>query len=244
MGLLNVVLIYHVLNGLMLLNTGLFEFYGINVQDASYMLIHGAEASTGCPCNLCAAVTYCRNMGHTIVPVGIPGRDMTSLMLSGNSIGHLYGNDFRDMNALQRLYLENNNIRNMDRYTFTGLLNLEALHLDNNQLEYIPDGTFRNLSKLTRLFLNNNRLTTFPGDASYLYKLQKLTLNANLIREITWTSFMQLKQLRFATLWNNSMTCDCNTYELIRWFTRTASGRAVNTGTPISCPEVVGGETC
>nr|XP_002122982.1 peroxidasin-like protein [Ciona intestinalis] len=238
MGLYRVFLLFHLTY--VFINTGMnfyCKIYGLDVQSQTPWPVYGVQASATCPCEICASVTLCRNMGHSIVPVGIPTNQLTRLLLSGNQIVTLHGNTFRDMNTLKSLYLEYNNISTIDKNAFSGLYSLEALQLDNNQLEYIHKGTFRGLKNLTKLFLNDNRLATFPGDIPYLRKLERLTIDNNRIRRIPWTSFTRLKQLRLAKLWNNRMSCDCNTNELLRWFTRPTGGRGIKTGRKLECTQ-------
>lgn len=56
------------------------------------------------------------------------------------------------------------------------------------------------------------------GDIPKLYQLERLSINRNRIKSIDWTSFVRMKSLSLAKLWQgNPIKCDCNTLELIKF---------------------------
>ncbi|VDM45294.1 unnamed protein product [Toxocara canis] len=88
--------------------------------------------------------------------------------------------------------------------------NIQLLDLTHNHIETINVNAFRTLeNKLYQLTLNQNRLSSVPAWAlTYLYQLQYLHLQENMIAEIKSNTFdeTQLKNLHYLHLDHNQIT--------------------------------------
>lgn len=188
------------------------------MRDYLAVLLITISCAFSCPCDFCGNTTYCSKMSHTIIPIGLPKSSITRLLLDNNNITEVGGSDLKQMFQMIELVLNNNKISRLGVDSLKDLKKLLYLHLDNNFLSHIELGTFSMLISLKRLFLEGNQLTVLPGDIPKLYQLERLSINRNRIKSIDWTSFVRMKSLSLAKLWQgNPIKCDCNTLELIKW---------------------------
>ena len=101
-------------------------------------------------------------------------KNLERLDISSNAIQELNNSVFRELKALQVLYLAHNKITvisagfpNRQSSTWNGLLSLQELHLEDNKISHIGYHAFSGLPKLQKLLLYENSLTTLSKDIFY-----------------------------------------------------------------------------
>jgi len=185
--------------------------------------------ATNCPCDFCGNITYCNRMKYSTIPVSIPTKGVTRLLLDNNEIRQLFEKSFENFQQIQEIVLSKNRIEKIHLEAFHNLQTLLFLYLDNNLIKNLKFGTLISLTNLRRLFLNGNLLQTVPNDISYLYKLERISLESNRIKQIDWATFVRIQNLKLINLWaGNPLNCSCDVILLKKWFQQhpqVASGR-------------------
>ena len=123
------------------------------------------------------------------------------------SLTTLKGEDFFELDSLQRLDLNNNGLTTLPAGVFDALGRLTELRLNDNGLTTLPAGVFDALGRLTELRLNDNGLTTLPaGVFDALGRLTELRLNDNGLTTLPAGVFDGLGRLTELRLNDNGLT--------------------------------------
>lgn len=170
---------------------------------------------------------YCYKVGIESLPPDLPASSML-LNLAGNLIRILPFNAFRDVPALQILWLNQNNLiflypdafialgnlkeLNLSRnarltylhsYTFRGLLNLISLDLSHCNIFDIHPVVFSHVSSLEFLDLSSNKMHFIPQALRKLHNMTRLSLENNRIEAIGKNSFKYQEALEDLNLRRN-----------------------------------------
>lgn len=104
---------------------------------------------------------------------------------------------------LEQLDLTKNNFYTVTNIHFETYQTLEVLLLDNNKLNEIP---FLRLQRLSELSINYNMIKQISSEKFiYLTSLKKLSLRGNEIESIKSDSFLDLKKLEYLNLSENKL---------------------------------------
>ena len=137
-------------------------------------------------------------------------KSLVTLNLSFNKISEVK-NSFKDLNILQKLYLQDNRITDLDYNLFSDLNKLKILNLSNNQIVSILPNTFSGLENLEQLFLGKNFLKSIEAstfqhlDSLNHLDLQKINQSHGSRTEIDQRAFIYLKKLRVLLLNSNRL---------------------------------------
>ncbi|CAL8090647.1 unnamed protein product [Orchesella dallaii] len=120
-------------------------------------------------------------------------------------------------NVITDLDLSENNIEVLDPEVFGGLANLRTLILRGNPInrfqteKVFPPG----LSGLTNIDLSFCELDSLPDNAFDNLRIEKLYLNNNQLKTLTWRVFRNVPLLNHLSLHDNPWHCDCHVKFLI-----------------------------
>ncbi|KAM4019343.1 leucine-rich repeat transmembrane protein FLRT1-like [Anomaloglossus baeobatrachus] len=152
-----------------------------------------AEASNDVTNNTCSVAcrcsdddeVFCSKVGLRSLPPDLPASSIL-LNLAGNIIRILPYNAFRDVPALQILWVNQNNLTFLYPGSFIALGNLKELNLSwNPRLTYLHAHTFRGLFSLISLDLSHcNIFDIHPLVFSHVLSLEFLDLGSNKMQYI------------------------------------------------------------
>ncbi|CAK9822745.1 NYX [Anthophora retusa] len=132
---------------------------------------------------------------------------LLSLMLDYNQITNI-GNSYYNTINLDGLYnlvnlsVVGNTINNISPYAFTDTVNLQILDLSRNSLTKLASSTFESMKYLKVLLADNNQFDMIP---SMSLNITTLSLNCNIITNITNSSLVNLPKLRKLSLEGNNI---------------------------------------
>lgn len=137
--------------------------------------------------------------------------------LEGNAITSLTKDLLpKNMDSIEKLYLDNNRIVDVQPYVFSGMPKLQLLGLSGNLLTRIQFGAFSNLHRLRWLHLHDNVITAIDSMAFEDNRvLNVLTLNNNLLESLTAENLDDISALVYLsnlTLDRNPWSCSCDKY--------------------------------
>jgi len=126
------------------------------------------------------------NLSHNFIeeiPRWLSSMDNVKILdLSSNRIKRV--NEFRNLNKLEKLYLNDNEIDALPE-SIKELKLLHFLNLSNNHLSELPTSITK-LTNIDTLILSSNELTNLPGDLKNWKNLRFLNLNNNLFVNIPY----------------------------------------------------------
>ena len=160
------------------------------------------------------------------VPFGLPKDEIIELRLGNCRIDKILQLDFNGWKGLEKLYVEGNNMTEVEPGAFRELVDMTTLDLSNNLIKSFPEGLFSPMVKLERLHLDNNQIEVVPNDFTFMHSLQYLTMKNNQIKSITWWKFQPIETtLLRLMIYQPSLNCTCNNYELKSWIKQTKESR-------------------
>ena len=160
------------------------------------------------------------------VPFGLPKDEIIELRLGNCRIDKILQLDFNGWKGLEKLYVEGNNMTEVEPGAFRELIDMTTLDLSNNLIKSFPEGLFSPMVKLERLHLDNNQIEVVPNDFTFMSSLQYLTMKNNQIKSITWWKFQPIETtLLRLMIYQPSLNCTCNNYELKSWIKQTKESR-------------------
>ncbi|XP_073399743.1 leucine-rich repeat transmembrane protein FLRT1-like [Dendrobates tinctorius] len=164
--------------------------------------VSNTTCSVACRCSDDDEV-FCYKVGLRSLPSDLPASSML-LNLAGNIIRILPYNTFRDVPALQILWLNQNNLTFLYPGAFIALGNLKELNLSwNPRLTYLHAHTFRGLFSLISLDLSHcNIFDIHPLVFSHVSSLEFLDLGSNKMQYIP-QALRKLHNLTRLSLENN-----------------------------------------
>ena len=163
------------------------------------------------------------------------------LVINHNNIRIIHNYTFKSLISVFLLELNNNNITYIEADAFYGLVQLLYLELNNNSLVELCMDTFNIYNKLVifeYIKIQNNRLQIIKSGlffSNYIHKLDlsnntiksieinafdiklkilKLDINVGTLSTIAETMFGNLQKLKNDTILNNTIMCNCQSFNL------------------------------
>ncbi|XP_040262268.1 insulin-like growth factor-binding protein complex acid labile subunit [Bufo bufo] len=176
--------------------------------------VSNATCPAVCKCSSDDEV-FCYKVGIKNLPPDLPASSML-LNLAGNVIRILPFNAFRDVPALQVLWLNQNNLTFLYPGAFIALGNLKELNLSwNPRLTYLHAHTFRGLVTLISLDLSHcNVFDIHPLVFLYVSSLEFLDLSSNkmnyipqALRKLHNVTRLSMENNHIAAIGKNSFKC-------------------------------------
>ena len=154
------------------------------------------------------------------IPFGLPTKEITEMRFSENHITKILQLDFLEWPVLETLLMDKNNMTEVEPKAFNKLSSLIKLDLSFNKIKSFPLELFTPLTSLESLHIDNNELETLTPDLTFMTSLKVLTARNNKIHSIRWWNF-QPSNLERLFLYQKSLNCTCNNYELKSWAKQT-----------------------
>ena len=150
------------------------------------------------------------------IPFGLPTQIITEMRFSENHITKVLQLDFLEWPVLETLLMDRNNMTEVEPKAFNKLDSLIKLDLSSNKIKSFPVGLFTPLVRLESLHVDDNELETLTPDLTFMTNLKMFTARNNQIKSIRWWNF-QPANLQRLFLYQTSLSCTCNNYELKSW---------------------------
>ena len=161
--------------------------------------------------------------------------NLHTLRIFRNNISIIHNYTFKDLINLSYLDLHLNNITYIETGAFYGLVRLESLKLDSNTLVELNMDTFNIYNKIVHfeyisiqrnpiksiksgIFISNNIITLYLSN-NYIDSIEINAFNVKLKiymihSTIVQNMFGKLKKLKTDTILNNTIMCNCHTFNL------------------------------
>ena len=150
------------------------------------------------------------------IPFGLPTDIITEMRFSENHITKILQLDFLEWPKLETLLMDRNNMTQVEPRAFNKLNKLIKLDLSSNKIKSFPVDLFTPLISLESLHVDDNELETLTPDLTFMTNLKMFTARNNQIKSIRWWNF-QPANLQRLFLYQKSLSCTCNNYELKSW---------------------------
>jgi len=131
----------------------------------------------------------CRHMKLNAIPEALP-YDTTILDIGGNAIRKLSTSTFPELDNLEELRMDDSGILDIGPSSFSNLPQIERLTLSNNKIQSVDNDAFQKIPNLKYLYLDENNIVALPDLLFRGLHLVELSLEDNLLTEITNGAFI------------------------------------------------------
>lgn len=134
-------------------------------------------------------------------------REKFQLSFYMNNISVVKSEAFKNLDAIDTIYLDKNSIKTIETNAFDSLPSLEVINLEMNELETIMQHAFAHLPNLTTVGLNDNKLRSFQQHWFFdTPRLQTLFIDDNLISALQKAAFVSIPALEYLTISSNKIS--------------------------------------
>lgn len=128
------------------------------------------DRKTQCSCT--DEIIDCSDRGLTELPTFNVDKFYKELRLDHNDIENITNDAFKNLQGLNRIFMQHNNISRFDRYAFRGAEQapINRLDLSNNELTEFPEA-IGDLDHITWIDVTNNHITENNFDESTMYNI-------------------------------------------------------------------------
>ncbi|KAM8975066.1 trophoblast glycoprotein-like [Pelodytes ibericus] len=197
--------------------TGLMQCHFLSLQDIPREIPHWVQNLSVIGNNITALRTTAFRSN------GTQRNNVTTLVLTNNSIQTIEQRAFQDLPNLLTLDLSYNILSDIASDAFAGQTKLRVLRLNQalrgpGRNQFFKSKWLKNLKDLQTLVISGNGLQSFPNVLLELEKLQVLNVGNNSIQRV---EAEVVSWLRRWTIWvylsPNPFVCDCKQSEFIFW---------------------------
>ncbi|MEE6473317.1 hypothetical protein FKM82_009948 [Ascaphus truei] len=204
-------------------NTGLVQCHFLSLQEIPREIPHWVQnlSIIGSHIAVLRTAAFVSNRTHLV--------NLTSLILSNNSIQTIEALAFHGLPSLTTLDLSYNLLSSIANDTFLGQTQLQVLKLNHALQKPAPEQLFNsqwimNLRSLRILEMASNALQLFPSVVLALEDLQVLNIGNNSLQVVDAETISALsnKSKLWVYLSPNPLVCDCQIATMLYWLRNTS----------------------